>query len=92
MTGLDIDITELKSRDLIKIFSMYPSGRIEIKFERVFWCSDYAEPVSQRDMPPAEAFDPRRPPQRQNTMNQASRTFEKMGDVLGSMMGPPRRR
>jgi hypothetical protein len=83
---IDIDITDLKARELIKILNMYNSGHLEIKFERVFWCSDYSEPSMPTN--PAEVFDPRRP---LPVSGQPTNPFERMGSVLGSMMGPPPR-
>lgn len=83
---MDIDVTELKSREIVKLLTLYPSGHLEIKFERVFWCSDYSEPNLPTS--PAEAFNPMRPPKASGAPN----PFERMGDVLGSMMGPPTRR
>lgn len=79
---MNIDITDLKSREISKILSMYPQGHLEIKFERVFWSSDYAEPSLPYDNP-AQAFDPRRPPQGRGTAGQA---FQRMGDTLGAMV------
>lgn len=83
---MDIDITDLKARELIKILNMYNSGHLEIKFERVFWCSDYSEPSMPTN--PAEVFDPRRP---LPVSGPPKNPFERMGNVLGSMMGPPQR-
>lgn len=82
MSGMNIDITELKSRDIIRILNQYPMGHTEIKFERVFWCSDYVEASLQNDSP-AAAFDPRRPPQGKGNAGQA---FQRMADSLGSLV------
>jgi hypothetical protein len=82
MSGLNIDITDLKSREISKILNGYPMGHLEIKFERVFWCSDYVEPSLQSDSP-AAAFDPRRPPQGKSNAGQA---FQRMADSLGSLV------
>jgi hypothetical protein len=86
---MDIDVTDVKSRELIKILNLYPQGHLEIKFERIFWSSDYSEPDLPREEKTMRAFDPRRPPQGQGDVGQR---FGKMADVLGSMMGPPPRR
>jgi hypothetical protein len=85
---LNIDITDLKSKEIIKILSMYPMGHCEIKYERVFWCSDYAEPSFNNDTP-GSAFDPRRPPQGKGNIGQA---FNKMSDSLASLVQIPSRR
>jgi hypothetical protein len=86
---MDIDITPLKSREIIKILSAYHSGHLEIKFERVFWCSDFAEPDYPIGTPEiAEANPRRRPPQ---GGNQFARGFERAADVLGSMVCSPGR-
>lgn len=83
---MDIDITELKSREIIKLLNLYPQGHLEIKFERVFWCSDYSEPNLPTS--PAEAFNPMRPPKASG----ASAPFERMADTLGGLVClPPRR-
>lgn len=87
MSGMNIDVTDLKSKEIMKILSMYPMGHLEIKFERVFWCSDYAEPSLQNDSP-AAAFDPRRPPQGKGNIGQA---FQRASDVLAGMIQPPQR-
>jgi len=88
MSVMNIDITDLKSREIIKILSMYPQGKLEIKFERVFWSSDYAEPSLPNESP-ASAFDPRRPPRGQGNIGQA---FNRMGDRLAEMVQIPSRR
>ena len=85
--SMNIDVTELKSREIIKILSMYPQGHLEIKFERVFWSSDYAEPSLPNDTL-ASAFDPRRPPQGKGNIGQA---FNRMSDRLADMVQIPRR-
>lgn len=87
MAKLDIDITDKKTRDIIEILELYPYGHLEIKFERVFWVSDYSEADFPRGSPEYSpgrrgGSDPRREP------NLGER-FHKMADVLGSMVGPP---
>lgn len=77
---MDIEITDMKSRDLIKLLTIYPQGHLEIKFERVFWCSDYSEPNLPTS--PAEDFNPMRPPKASG----ASAPFERMADTLGSLV------
>ncbi len=81
---LDIDITDKKGREIIKIISMYPYGRLEIKIDKVFWCSDTIEP---------EIID-NRPRDRRDTLLKepsAGDRFRRMSDALGSMVGPPGR-
>jgi len=86
---MDIDLTDLRSKEIIKILENFSHGHIEIKFERVFWSSDYTEPDMPREERTVRAFDPRRPPQGKGTIGQG---FERMADTLGSMVcGPPRR-
>jgi hypothetical protein len=80
---MDIDVTNTKSRELVKILNLYPQGHLEIKFERIFWSSDYSEPDLPRDEPVVRAFDPRRPPQGKGNAGQA---FQRMSDTLGSMV------
>jgi hypothetical protein len=80
---MDIDVTNVKSRELIKILNLYPQGHLEIKFERIFWSSDYSEPDLPRDEPVVRAFDPRRPPQGKGN---AGQVFQRMSDTLGSMV------
>lgn len=82
--GLSIDVTEMKSRDLIRVLQLYPYGGLEIKHERVFWVSDTTEPELPRQSP-GEA--PRRgSPPKEDWGNR----FRKMQDSLGSMVGPAR--
>lgn len=85
---MDIDITDLRSRDILRILQNYPQGHLEIKFERVFWCSDYTEPELPREEQVVKAFDPRRPPQARGL----SGGFQRAADVLGSMVCAPGRR
>lgn len=88
MSGLDIEITEKKSGEIIDILELYPRGQLEIKYERVFWCSDNTEPRVSRDNPeepsrnrgPSALREPK-----------ISERLGAMSDVLGSMMGPPTR-
>lgn len=87
--SLDIDISEKKSREIIQILRNYPQGHLEIKFERVFWSSDYTEPEVTR-WNPGESPDNRGFPPRKRSAGDVART---MSDTLGSMMGPaPQRR
>ena len=84
---MDIDISELKSREVIKILELYPQGHLEIKYERVFWCSDYTEPETRYN--PKGTPAPGVPIQKKgNAINLAA---QRMSDTLGSMMGNPRR-
>jgi hypothetical protein len=87
--SLDIDITDLQSREIAKILNMYPQGHLKINFERVFWCSDYVEP-SNADYPtsPAKAFDPRRPARGSGNIGES---FGRMSDTLAGMVQPPQR-
>jgi len=85
---MDIDITDERAREITKIINMYPQGHLEIKNERVFWCSDHIEPITDSPQPPMG----RGYPQQQSPVQQgkAAKGFNKALDVLGSMMGPPR--
>jgi len=83
---MDIDVTNLKSRELIKILEIYPYGVLTIKYERVFWCSDYAEPEVKHN--PSGAIQQVAPPNQRGNLNKAP---QRMLDVLGSMMGSPGR-
>lgn len=85
---MDIDITDLKSREIVKLLTLYPQGHLEIKFERVFWCSDYSEPNLPTS--PTEAYGPMtmRPPKASG----ASAPFERMADTLGGLVCLPSRR
>jgi hypothetical protein len=80
---MNIDITDLKSRDIIKILQSFSQGHLEIKFERIFWSSDYSEPDLPREESSVRAFDPRRPPQGKGGVG---KSFERMADTLGSMV------
>lgn len=86
MSGLDIDITEKKSGEIIDILELYPRGTLEIKYERVFWCTDISEPRVTRD--------PEEPPRSRGPSAlrepRMSERFSNMADTLGSMMAPPR--
>ena len=87
---MNIDITDMKSRELVNIFKMYPSGALAIKYERIFWCSDYSEPADSRDYP-SYPFDPRgRVPN--PGLPKAAAAFGAAADRLGSMVAPPQRR
>jgi hypothetical protein len=85
---LEINITELKSKDIIKVLNNYPQGHLEIKQNHIFWCSDYLEPENQsRDFPSAPSADGRFSNQRKpNAGEQAARAFKRMSDTLGSMV------
>lgn len=86
---MDIDITELKSREIAKILNMYPQGHLKINFERVFWCSDYVEPNNaEYPTSPAKALDPRGPVRGSGNIGQS---FGRMSDVLAGMVQPPQR-
>jgi hypothetical protein len=78
---MNIDITDLNSKQIVKILTLYPFGSLEIKYERIFWCSETTEPETRQS--PGEP--PRRgPPQKEDWGNR----FRKMQDSLGSMIGP----
>ena len=81
---MNIDITDLKSRDIIKILEMYPQGHLETKFERIFWCSDYLEPETRYSHAGAPTNPGSPPPQHR-------KAIERMGDALGSMVQVPTR-
>lgn len=81
---MNIDITDLKSRDIIKTLEMYPQGHLETKFERIFWCSDYLEPetrYSHAGAPPNPGSPPPQP----------RKAIERMSDALGYMVQVPTR-
>lgn len=83
---IDIDINDLKAHELIKLLETYPHGRLVIKFERVFWSSEQSEPYVARDNPGRD------PHKRVNPPSQgAGAPFQRMADVLGSMVAPPQR-
>jgi hypothetical protein len=81
---MDIEITELKSREICKILELFPQGHLEIKFERIFWSSDYTEPSLSRDYPDSPQYRESRKP---NVAQDFSKRTKRMADVLGSMMG-----
>lgn len=87
-TPLQIDITNLKSREIIEVLSLYPYGHLEIKSESVLWISDYIKP-SLDDKPDlinslgAERNAPRR---NASGMQDVNKRLRKMTDVLGSMI------
>jgi len=81
---MDIDITQLKSREITKILTMYPQGHLEIKFERVFWSSDYSEP----DFPRCVPGEAPRVGGHQTPQAGLIGAPARMLDTLGSMMGP----
>jgi len=85
--SFDIDITEKKSRELIKILDLYPYGRLEIKYERVFWCSDSSEPELPRRSPGDSPENRGAPLKKENAHTKLTRSL----DALGSMMGSPGR-
>lgn len=81
---MNIDITDLKSRDIIKILEMYTQGHLETKFERIFWCSDYLEPETRYSHAGAPTNPGSPPPQ-------PRKAIERMSDALGSMVQVPTR-
>lgn len=81
---MNIDITDLKSRDIIKILEMYHQGHLETKFERIFWCSDYLEPETRYSHAGAPTNPGSPPPQ-------PRKAIERMSDALGSMVQVPTR-
>jgi hypothetical protein len=83
---LDIDISELQSRALIRVLELYPQGHIEIKYERVFWCADYIEPEARNPYGAPPGAPPNQPRNRS-----AAEITRRAADSLGSMMGPIRR-
>ncbi|MCK9430211.1 MAG: hypothetical protein M0R17_09430 [Candidatus Omnitrophica bacterium] len=82
---IDIDITNLKSREIIKILELYSHGSLAIKYERVFWCSDYAEPETREN----PVGTPPGVPPNQKRRNPGE-PFQRMADSLGSMICMPR--
>lgn len=84
---MNIDITEMKSRELIRILTLYPYGSLETKHERIFWCSDTSEPEVNRQSP-GDNPQRRGSPSKPNQGEEWSGRFRKMQDTLGGMMGP----
>ena len=82
---MDIDITDLRSRELIRLLNNYPQGHLEIKYERVFWCSDYLEPETAST---DNGRSGNRPSPYPRGMAGAP---QRALDALGSMVGPPGR-
>ena len=81
---MNIDLTDLPSREIIKILQNYPSGSLIIKFERVFWASDDSEPVYPRNMPTVPRENGGQYSKRKElTMGDR---FGKMSDALGRMV------
>jgi hypothetical protein len=82
---MNIEISDLRSREIIKILELYPQGHLEIKYESVFWCSDYSEPEpNMRNNP---GTPPGVPPNQQRNRSAAEMT-RRAADSLGSMMSP----
>ena len=75
---LSIDMTDMNAREIIGVLRNYPRGKLEIKYERVFWVSDINEPFISNPIP-----EDRRIPQRDNV----SSRIKRMSNVLGSMVG-----
>jgi hypothetical protein len=86
---MNIDITDMKSREIIKLLNLYPHGSLVTKFERIFWCSDYSEPENLGDN--TSPLDPRGRVPHPNGPR-AAQAFSRMADTLGSMVSPPPRR
>ncbi len=80
--NLRIDITEMKSRELIKLLQTYPYGSLEIKYERVFWVSDNADPEPRQS--PGDAPSRGYPTKRPDDWN---KRFNRMQDALGRAIG-----
>ncbi len=80
---MNIDLTDLRSREIIKILQNYPSGSLIIKFERVFWASEDSEPVYPRDILAASEENRGQPRRKELTI---SDRFGKMSDTLGRMV------
>jgi len=78
---ISFDITDMDSKEIIRQLAYYPKGHLEIKFERVFWVSDYPEPQVPRDYPADSPSNPRGP-----QPNNTARAFKRMSDTLGSMV------
>ena len=81
---MKIEITEMKSRELIKILTMYPYGSLETKQERIYWVSETIEPEITRQSPgdaPTRGYPPKG--------EDWGKRFRRMSDTMGSMIGPP---
>ena len=84
---MDIDITDERAREITKIINMYPQGHLEIKNERVFWCSDHIEPITDSPQPPmGRGYPQQQPPRQQSGMSNAAQGFKRSLDVLGQMV------
>lgn len=78
---MDIDVTDLNSREIIRVLENYPRGSLKIKYDRVFWESFNLEPTPSSKV--IESFDPRRPPKGEGDIG---KKFERMADTLGRMV------
>jgi hypothetical protein len=74
---MNIDITDMKSRELIQILSQYPQGKLEMKFERIFWSSDYITPEVPQNRPGMPQTQQNRRP---------GINFQAMSDQLGRFL------
>jgi hypothetical protein len=83
---MDIDISELNSKEIISVLQNYPKGALKVLNGRVYWSSVYIEPVfqQQQEMNTGRHFPgvPANRPQEKLPFN-----FEKAADALGSMIG-----
>ena len=82
---LEINITSLKSREIIAILTNYPQGHLQVNQDHIFWISDYLEPENL-SAPSGDGrfYNPNKP--RPTQGQQLAKTFKKMSDTLGSMV------
>jgi len=83
---MNIDITELMSHEIIQILTNFPQGKLVTKQDRIFWDSVSFEPVMRPPQGVVRNSDPRQPPRGPTQGQQIGQRFEKMADVLGSMV------
>jgi hypothetical protein len=80
--SINIDITDCKSVEIIKIMQQYPFGSLTIKNERVYWVSDLSEAAYPRE----NATAPRNYPGQQLRKPTIGERMEKAQDALGRMV------
>jgi len=74
---MDIEIQDMNSTEIILVLTRYPRGKLEIKYGRVFWCSDMIEPMNRESPVPPGRFPPVR------RKSQAENVARGMSDALG---------
>jgi hypothetical protein len=77
---MDIDITDLSSSEIIQVLYNYPRGKLGIKYERIFWITQFSQDPKARA---AANLDPRQQPKGEGEIGQR---FERMADTLGRLV------